>query len=274
MKKRLILICIILVFGIVAVYADVTYKPFYNGSFKISAYKVGVTTGNTNRPSELIDIRITDPNSNEVQIVNNLTPKTETPYLDVPLSARTNYYVAFLWSMYGNYYLSLRLSFSFFPMVLFNENQPDYSNCIPYKVRLIHTATKIGSNEIDINKSSTLRNPIKEDYSGYYFYYADSISGDISINNSSVTPKSITDASTSGVSLVVNYNMSPNSRVEEWTETEEDGATTIQKESVSYNDTLCNYWARSGRAEILLEVPSGILDDRYYAFVRLEISKE
>ncbi len=274
MKKHILVIFMFLVLILFAVSAEINFETFYNNSFKISAYKIGKTAGEDGRPTELIDIRITDPGSNEVQVVSTQTPISETPYLDVPVSARTSYYTAFYWSMYGNYYNSLQLRFIFYPMVLYANNQPDYSNCIPYNIKLVHNTTKIGNTEIDVNRDSTLTTPIKEEYSGLYFYYADSISGDISINNSNVTPKSINSGNTSGVGADVSYNMRPNSRVEEWIETEQNGVTTTQITTITYTDTICNYWSRSGRAEILLEVPSGIEDDRYYAIVRMEIIKE
>ena len=139
---------------------------------------------------------------------------------------------------------------------------------------MYHSDVKIGNISIDINREPTTINPVFEEFSGYYFYYSDSISGDINISGNDIG-FTVNSSNTGGISASVNYSMQENTIVEQWTTIiDEDDNEITNKQEISYSDTVCNYWSRSGYATVSLNVPEGLPDDKYYALVKMEIVRQ
>ena len=281
MRKPFILITMVLV-SLFCAFTSETERTYFNDSIKLTAYKITKDHQSGERPAEVIDIYLFDGSSNQLFIAQKDASINDTPAVTVPISARTTTYSTFSWTMFGNYYKQLDLKFIFYPMVRYVLDQqsgnynPDYNNCIPYNCALVHSDVKIGNTAIDVNKAPTTLSPIHEEYTGYYFKYADNITGDIYIGSATPTSFTVNSTNQSGVSKSIAYNLSARSIAQELTITYDGGGNEIRTydDVASYNDTICNYWSRSGYATIKLNLPNNIADDKYYAVVKVEISKQ
>ena len=279
--KRLLILFILVLVSVSCVFSSETERTFFNDSIKLTAYKITKDHQAGERPSEVVDVYLFDGSSNQFFIAQEDASINDTPAVTVPISARTTAYNTFSWTMFGNYYKQLDLKFIFYPMVRYVFDQqsgnynPDYNNCIPYACALVHSDVKIGNTAIDVNKNPTTLSPIHEDYTDYYFKYADNISGDIYIGTGSPSTFLVNSTNQSGVSKTIAYNLSTRSVVQELTITYDGVGNEIRSYTdVAYTDTICNYWSRSGYATIKLNLPNNIADDKYYAVVKVEISKQ
>lgn len=281
MKKASLFI--LLMVSVFCVFSSETERTFFNDSLKLTAYKITKDHQAGERPAEVVDIYLFDGSSNQLFIAPVDASLTNTPVATVPISARTTEYSTFSWTMFGNYYKQLDLIFIFYPMVRYTFDEqsgtytPDYSNCIPYSCSLVHSDVKIGNTSIDVNKEPTTLSPIHEEYTNKYFKYADNISGDIYLGIGQQDPFDVISTNQSGVLKSIAYNLSARTVVQELTISYDGGGNETRTYSdVSYSDTICNYWSRSGYATIKLNLDdnSTIENDKYYAFVKVEISKQ
>ena len=279
MKKASLFI--LLMVSVFCVFSSETERTYFNDSIKLTAYKITKDHQHEERPAEVVDIYLFDGSSNQLFIASVGSSIADTPAATVPISARTTAYSTFSWTLFGNYFKQLDLKFIFYPMVRYTIDgqsgtyTPDYSNCIPYSCALVHSDVKIGNTAIDVNKEPTTLSPIHEEYTDYYFKYADSITGDIYIGSATPTSFVVNSSNQSGISKTIAYNLSTKTVVQELTISYDDGGNETRTYSdVSYNDTVCNYWSRSGYATIKLNLPNNIADDKYYAVVKVEISKQ
>lgn len=280
MKKAFLFI--LLIVSVFYVFSSETERTYFNDSIRLTAYKITKDHQAGERPAEVIDIYLFDGSSNQLFVAPEDSSLTDTPAVTVPISARTTAYSTFSWTLFGNYFKQLDLKFLFYPMVRYTRDEqsgnynPDYTNCIPYSCALFHSDVKIGNTSIDVNKEPTTLSPIHEEYTNYYFKYADSITGDIHIGSGNPTSFTVNSTNQSGVSKTIAYNLSTKSIVQELTITYDGGGNELRSYSDvdNYNDTVCNYWSRSGYATVKLNLPNNIADDKYYAVVKVEISKQ
>ena len=287
MKRLRFLAIAILVFSCSLLFA-VDYHQDQSVSRLITAYKA-TSTGSI--PHLAVSIRLLDVSQNEFQNNGNK--------LSIPDTSRGMYYGAFSWVLAGNAFQNVQVSFSFGPMTLNNEEPSDNTEIIPYSVKLVYGASRIGNSSIQINTTSTADAYVENSFSGttYRFKYADSISPSSNISNDL---SSATEKTNLGSPIVITYNMYTNTKVynTEGQDTyREKNKTKYYKDlyttnvSVQTQDSqgntvnvpaVCDYWNRTGTAYVKLNITSDgkiasdtsvkLKEGWYYATVVVEVS--
>ncbi|MBR2281354.1 MAG: hypothetical protein IJ863_01890 [Spirochaetales bacterium] len=240
MRKALAAILMLSLLAVSVVNADGELVVKSEASKVITAYKSLITEG---VPDKAVSLRLLDANDLEFYT-------GETVML--PINARSTEYEAFSWVLGGNIYGELTLSFSFGPMYLEDDDSSPWM--IPYKVVLKHTSSRIGNTAIPTGKESGAATSILNRFTGYYFKYADSVTGS----------GASTEVESASKTISVVYNMSTYTKV-----------TDVSNATVSYTGGVCDHWNRYGTAEITMDITadgknsSGVpfSDGVYYASV-------
>ncbi len=240
MRKLSLVLMTLLVFSL-SLSAEV-----YKTTKEITGYK---ENGSSSSQQDVENVTITLLNPSEVSFEDG----TDIP---VPESYRNKAYTAFYWSITGNLYNGISVSFEFTPMYLGALSQygsvsiTEKNTVIPYTVVLYHTQTSvtdgsttrtIGTNAItSADKSTAFDTGVnyRSYYSNYdvYINYADKVT----VNN----PSAISTSSSSGS---ITYNMATNSYA--WYEDYWDDANEY-----NYTSTTCNTWTRTGNAVVTLKI--------------------
>jgi hypothetical protein len=142
------------------------------------------------------------------------------------------------------------------------EADSSSTEIIPYSIKLEHESSRIGNTPIPTGPaSSAARSPITNEFTPYSFYYADAVTGSGDTINVGADGQSKTKT------LV--YNMSTNTVVKNG-----NGNT------VTYNEDVCNYWNRTGKATVTLKITAAgqkvntttnYMAGTYYAAVQVEV---
>ncbi len=245
--RRLFVAILLILLCSAAVYAD-GYQVLGTATKVISAYK---TKWNGNLPAPTIELRLLDYNNSEIESRSDLT---------MSINTRNQAFEAFSWVLGGNLYNGISVKFTFGPM--YWEADSSSTEIIPYSIKLEHESSRIGNTPIPTGPaSSAARSPITNEFTPYSFYYADAVTGSGDTINVGADGQSKTKT------LV--YNMSTNTVVKNG-----NGNT------VTYNEDVCNYWNRTGKATVTLKITAAgqkvntttnYMAGTYYAAVQVEV---
>ena len=213
----------------------------------ISAFK---TSWTGSLPNQTVELRILDYNTNEINSGEDIT---------MSINTRNQAFEAFSWVLGGNIYKAVTLTFTFGPM--YWEADTGATEIIPYSVKLEKVSSRIGNTAIPIGQTSNSVSPFTNEFSPYSFYYADSITGE-----------GTTDVNTGSVIKTLTYNMST------YTVVKNSGGSTV-----TYTESVCNYWNRTGKATVTLKITSegykvntttSYAAGTYFAAIRVEVSTQ
>lgn len=287
MKKTSILVLLLLVpLMFLCAVDENTYKRNSSVSKMITAYKLELSY---DVPTWEVLLRIIDASGTEFDDAGH--------EINVPGSYRSENFGAFTWFLSGNAFEGLTLKLTFGQLCRNGVSTDEKKQYIPYEVRLVYGASRIGNSPIQMNAYSTAQAYVGNTYSGtnYRFFYADSITNAYGNINSAVAVP-VADAQ---VSVSMSYNMKSYTKVANSegsfgndnqyraayvnavkTYVDEHGVTQTRK-------VVCDYWNRTGTAFLKLLItddslwsedspdPGIELDNgKYVATITVEVSTD
>ncbi len=238
-KTALLVLMLILSFSL--------HAEVYKTTEEITAYKNSNSSCSSSQDVENVTLTLLTP----TQV--SFDDGTDIP---IPESYRNNAYTSFYWSLTGNLYNAINLTFKFSPMYsgsisIYNTDITisDQTTVIPYSVVLTHssstvtdgsTTTTLGTSAINYStadRGSAYATGVYTTSYGYSFEYSINYADSVTITN----PSTISTTSTTGK---VSYNMSTNSY--SW--------IYDPYYERDYTSTTCNTWTRTGYAVVTLKI--------------------
>ena len=221
-KVIIILACLIVCF------------PLFSDTCIVTAFK-RIPSSDPSTETPFVNVRIIGPGDNSV------SSSVSDYRLDLPETARGNYYHAFSWVLSGNAYREVSISFNFKPMKLSS------SEAIPYSVKLNHAYTRIGNTEIPFSiDNNNLGSALI--YESKKFYYCDTVFYGNNVLNPYDQQKTVENISASDKSATFKYSLGSSTVVQEY----KNGSWT----SCAYTDSTCSYWNRMGDVYVCIDIPS------------------
>ena len=208
----------------------------------ISAYK-NENTGVL--PDLSVTIRLLDSSDSEFT--------EEGKELNIPVDARGSYYKAFSWVLSGNAFGSLTLTFSFARMSLNGATTNTQTEYIPYTVKMVYGASRVGNSTIQMNTASTAQAYVSNSFTGttYRMFYADSISGGAVASTDSNGGEFPANNVGNAFSVILTYNMSSYTKVQN-ANAQDRKTEYINKVTQDNHANVCDYWNRTGTAYVKL----------------------
>ena len=248
MKKSALTVLLLLVpLMILCAVDENTYKRNSSVSRMLTAYKTELSY---DVPVWEVNLRIIDASGIEFEDSEH--------EISVPGNYRSANFGAFSWFLSGNVFEGLTLKITFGQLCRNGVQTAEKSDYIPYEVRLVYGASRIGNSPIQMDAYSTAHSYVSNTYSGtaYRFFYADSVTNAYA----SVNDAAAVTVEASPVSVSMNYNMKPYTKVanssgvfgnnnEYRTAYVNAVKTYVDDQGITQTRTVvCDHWNRTGTA--------------------------